>query len=84
MIKFLIVLTTVLVSACSTIPRYGARQAGEAFDELLTQAEFFVCQGASVGAIQRRYRTSQEYQAWQNFCAVQAQRDGNIAQSRIK
>jgi hypothetical protein len=73
-----------MLSACSTIPRYGARQVGEAYDELLEYSEFMLCQGASVGAIQRRYRTATEHGTWLRFCAIAAQRDNAIAGERMK
>ena len=52
-------------AARSAVADYGAR----AMDEGLANAEFFVCEAASVGSVKRRYGTSEERaEAWRTLC----------------
>ena len=51
--------------AREAVSDYGA----QAMDEGLVNAEFFVCQAASVGSVMRRYGVSkQKAEAWRTLC----------------
>lgn len=74
-ILFLACITLISVSACGFTPQGDAiRQAvatrgAEAFDEGLANAEWFICNAASVGSIDRRYGRDPELaQAWRVLC----------------
>lgn len=44
-------------------------RGAEIFDEGLENAEFFICHGASVGSVMRRYGSSQNKAlAWRTLC----------------
>lgn len=70
--KTLILLLSVstLVS-CTSIPK---RIGAETMDEWLDLAEFILCEGSSVGAHNRRYRTELDRKIISDFCIARAKR----------
>ena len=53
-----------------------ATEGAQAYDEGLVTAEFFVCQAASVGSVQRRYgRSAHLAEAWRTLCLGDAEAD---------
>lgn len=57
----------------------AARKAAQAQDEALEAAEWWMCRGASVGSINRRYGSSREHMAaWAVLCASSGRRVGHI------
>lgn len=63
------------LSACGFTPQGEAfrqevsQRGAQAFDQGLENAEWFICQAASVGSIKRRYGRDQEAaDAWQKLC----------------
>jgi len=59
----------------------AAGEGARAYDEGLTNAEFFICRAASVGSVQRRYgRTAETAEAWRVLC----QGDGAAAVEVIR
>lgn len=52
-------------AARNAVTDYGAR----VMDQALADAEFVICDGASVGSVRRRYGTSAERaKAWRELC----------------
>ena len=64
--KVLAVSALILLAGCGFTPQGDAARAAireggaQAFDEGLVNAEWFICQAASVGSIKRRYGISAE------------------------
>ena len=50
----------------------SSRAGAQAFDEGLANAEWFICQAASIGAVKRRYGQSAEDAAAYNALCAQA------------
>ena len=47
----------------------GVAEASRAYDESLANAEVWVCRGASVGSVVRRYGVSEDqWAAWMRLC----------------
>ena len=74
--KYGIVLASLLLASCGFTPqgdlvRGVVREKGaQAYDEGVVNAEFFLCQAASVGSIRRRYGGSREMmEAYQKLCS---------------
>lgn len=69
-----VLVATLGVSACSTAQPYvqAAKDGGaKAMDGVLSEAEWVICQAASVGAVKRRYGQSAEAAAyWRGLCAL--------------
>lgn len=71
--KLLPVIFLVFISGCAEVNvfrksfgLYGADAADQALDTAL----YGVCKGTSVGAIDRRFKTDEEKEAWIAFCAT--------------
>ena len=48
---------------------FAANEGASAYDQGLANAEFFICRGASVGSVQRRYgRDTDTAEAWRVLC----------------
>ncbi len=69
--KFLLVILTIAMSGCSAIERVAA-SAAAANDSAIESAEFTICSGASVGAIERRYNTVTLMKARREICKNEA------------
>ncbi len=65
--KYLILVLVILLSGCSAIAGLADKGA-ELNDEALVSAEFVICSGASVGAIERRYDTKKLLEARKVIC----------------
>lgn len=68
--KIIILITTVLLSSCTTTRFVGTSIGSEAFDETLIISETGVCDLSSSGSIRRRYNTEERFKIWQDFCAM--------------
>ncbi len=65
--KYLILLLVTTLAGCSTMVGLADKGA-ELNDEALVAAEFAICNGASVGAIERRYDTKKLLEARKVIC----------------
>ena len=71
-IRTLLASLAITVGGCGFTPQGDAARSAvkelgaQAFDEGLENAEWFICSGASVGSIQRRYGTSMD--RWNALC----------------
>lgn len=65
--KTLLALSIASVSGCSMVAGI-ADKAAEVNDEALVSAEFAICNGASVGAVERRYNTKKLLEARKAIC----------------
>jgi len=66
--KTVIILTTlILLTGCSSIISAVVKVA-EINDEALKSAEFTICNGASVGSVERRYNSKELLQARKVIC----------------
>lgn len=70
-----LLLSAFALSACGFTPQGDlirdtvAQRGAQAFDEGLGNAEWFMCEAASVGSVKRRYGTSQKRaDAWKEIC----------------
>ncbi len=53
-----------------------SNEGAQAYDKGLANSEWFLCQAASVGSIQRRYgRSADLAQAWRTLCLGDAEAD---------
>lgn len=58
-----------VTGAGESLRQFVVEEAAEANDRDLAEAELFVCQAASVGAIKRRYGQSyNQLRAWDQLC----------------
>ncbi len=65
-----ILLTLVLLTGCAGVGTgivVGTQKAAESADKALNAALWYICRGASVGAIQRKYGTRPE--AYKSLCS---------------
>ena len=76
--KLSIALAALAVAGCTNLPRHVGSKA---YDEALEQAEWLLCEAASVGSVKRRYRTQAEYDAYLGLCAARFNRDASIART---
>ena len=67
MLKVLLIAAIGLLLGCSGISTVKTKGA-EINDEALENALFFVCKGASVGSIRRRFDTIEEAETWLELC----------------
>ena len=80
--KWIVILLAILLSGCGLTPQGQAIRQGvatygaELMDEGLVKAEWFICNAASVGSIQRRYgKTRTLADAWKVLCLGDADAD---------
>lgn len=73
----IIVAAALLLGSCGLTPQGDLirdlvkDKGAQVFDEGLTNAEWFVCESASIGSIKRRYGTSSKrIQVYNDFCTV--------------
>lgn len=65
--RFIVIAFIAVLSGCS----YKAdiiRYASEANDTAVSDAEFVICRGASIGAIRRAYGSSERSVVWRKLC----------------
>jgi len=65
--KYLILVLIVVISGCSVVAGLADKGA-ELNNEALVSAEFVICSGASVGAIERHYKTKELLEARKVIC----------------
>jgi len=73
-VPLLIVLTGCGFTSEGTMIRDRAEELGaQAMDKGLSNAEWFICQAASIGSVRRRYgRVTETADAYRNLCATNA------------
>jgi len=64
---FILLVLLVLLSGCSTLSTV-VNKGAEVNDKALIGAETTICQGASVGAVERRYKTDELKESRQVIC----------------
>jgi len=64
----LLVLLLMLASGCAGIMEIKAKGA-EVMDDAVAAAEITLCEGASVGAIRRRFNSPESAATWRRLCA---------------
>ena len=67
MSKIILLIAITLLTGCSSIIS-AAGKVAEINDEALKSAEFTICNGASVGSVERRYNTSELLKARKVIC----------------
>lgn len=66
----MLVLFIILLPGCETL-NMVTEQAAKVNDQALKNAEFTVCQGASIGSIRRRFNTPELAELWRKMCTEQ-------------
>ena len=65
-----------LVSGCAEVQNLktaGRPLAAKAADEVLDSAVYFTCPAASVGAVSRRFDTTEKMDIWRAWCTLNNQ-----------
>jgi len=79
-LALVVIVLTINLQGCGIdqIRTTVATKGAEVNDQLLHDAEFWICKGASVGSVRRKYgRSSEDATAWQALC------DGGKADAKI-
>lgn len=75
--RYLFVFSLAFLTGCGTVDAYrsiAADKTADAADQSLETGMWLTCEGASVGAIMRRYPTTDEQVAHLERCAKEAAR----------
>jgi len=64
--KLVILVSAIALSGCGTLG-VVAQKGADANDAALDGAEFTICEGASIGAVRRKYGSQPE--KWESLCA---------------